>query len=230
MPTTPPRTTLSVTDNVGPFAPQIGDNPQYGAPGDDAGAHRFGIRLWPSTTLSADGNFSAHSAPGYGVLRDRVAPEGGGGLISIRCCEPKLETPRSADTTIPGPITQNPEEIHFEFCRHRAVPKNPGELVLAEFWLYNPRTETEQLIAIEPFPADPLERLDVRASALRGDYDGPWEVRCACHPKRWQGPRTSSRTPSRAPYCASSTATEYIATPGLPPAASFAAKPGLRRA
>ena len=108
-----------------PFAPQIGDNPQYGAPGDDAGR-----TIWYTVVAVDDsvcgGNFSAHSAPGYGVLRDRVAPEGGGGLISIRCCEPKLETPRSADTTIPGPITQNPEEIHFEFAVTRG-PENPGE-------------------------------------------------------------------------------------------------------
>lgn len=171
----PTRTTLSVTDNVGLFAPQIGENPQYGAPGDDAGR-----TIWYTVVAVDDsvcgGNFSAHSAPGYGVLRDRVAPEGGGGLISIRCCEPKLDTPRSADTTISGPITQNPSEIHFEFSVTRG-PENPGELVLAEFWLYNPRTEVEQLIAIEAFPADPLEKLEVRASATRGDYDGPWEVR-----------------------------------------------------
>ncbi|MCC5839943.1 MAG: hypothetical protein JJT96_07455 [Opitutales bacterium] len=171
----PTRTTLSVVDNVGAFAPQIGENPQYGAPGDDAGR-----TIW-YTVVAVDnsacgGNFSAHSAPGFGVLRDRVAPEGGGGLISIRCCEPKLETPRSADTTVSGPFTQNPDELRFEFSVTRGA-ENPGELVLAEFWLYNPRSQTEELIAVEPFPTNPLEKLEVKASAARGDYDGPWEVR-----------------------------------------------------
>jgi hypothetical protein len=48
------------------------------------------------------GNFSPHSAPAYGVIRDRVGPAGGSGEIEITCTRPEAHFD-SATNTVPAP-------------------------------------------------------------------------------------------------------------------------------
>jgi len=79
---------------------------------------------------SCGGNFSANSAPAFGVLRDRVGPDApatGGPLIL--CCQPLIQAGKASDRT-PNEVL-DPEMVHFEL---ECVRRDDG-IAWAEFWM-----------------------------------------------------------------------------------------------
>ena len=68
---------------------------------------------------SCGGNFSANSAPAFGVLRDRtgpVAPSGGGPLVL--CCDPLIEGRKAFDVSANENL--DPDLLHFDLvCTRR---------------------------------------------------------------------------------------------------------------
>jgi hypothetical protein len=48
------------------------------------------------------GNFSAHTGPAFGVLRDRVGPNAPTGLVAIVCCEPTVMPDKTQDFAYPN--------------------------------------------------------------------------------------------------------------------------------
>jgi hypothetical protein len=165
-----PGKSLSVIDNADPtHSPKIGENPQFGAVGDDAGR-----TIWYTVVAVDDstcgGNFSPHSAPVDGVLRDRAAPLDGGGMVSIRWCRPVLEALRRQDSSS-GPGTLDPLRLYFNLGVGRSGPQ-PGELRTAEFWLDDEKNQQTYLISRSDFPADPTKPLLIAASIPRPTLDG----------------------------------------------------------
>jgi hypothetical protein len=74
--------TNSFLDN-GPGAPTIGANA--------GGTFWYTVVALDSGACGLVGNRSPHSAPSFGVLRDRVGPEAGGGRLEITCTEPRVD-------------------------------------------------------------------------------------------------------------------------------------------
>lgn len=76
------------------------------------------------------GNFSANSAPAFGVLRDRVGPDGpvGGGPL-ILCCEPEIQAGKASERPLDG--NPDPELAYFDLeCRRR-----DDGIAWVEFWM-----------------------------------------------------------------------------------------------
>jgi hypothetical protein len=111
--------TNSFLDN-GPGAPSIvtaaGETIWYTVVALDSGA------------CAPGGNRSPHSAPAYGVLRDRVGPAGGGGRLEITCAEPVAEfNGVGADIPVTGLSTNS---RHYRLIAERNRPR----LAWAEFF------------------------------------------------------------------------------------------------
>jgi hypothetical protein len=162
---TGPGKPLTVVDNADPlYSPKIGASPQFAAAGDDAGR-----TIWYTVVAVDDsvcgGNFSPHSAPADGVLRDRVAPLDGGGSLAIRCCTPNLEPLRNQSTTS-GPPTQDPQRMYFKLDVAR-TGQEPAELRTVEFWLDDIKNGLTYPIATADFPSNPAELLVITPSIPR---------------------------------------------------------------
>ncbi len=176
IPHTTPGAPLSVIDNADPAnSPKIGANPQFGIAGDDAGR-----TIWYTVVAVDDstcgGNFSPHSAPADGVLRDRVAPLGGGGMVSINCCTPLWDDNRTHSTTS-GPFSLDPDRLHFDLHIYRSGPQY-GELRTVEFWLYDEKNQRTYPVAHRDFPAFPAQHLPLATSIPRPENDdGTWFLR-----------------------------------------------------
>jgi hypothetical protein len=166
--------TLSVLDNADPaHSPKIGADPQFGAAGDDAGQ-----TIWYTVVAvddsSCGGNFSPHSAPASGVLRDRAAPLGGGGSLLIRCCSVAFEGDRDSQQSTQLPEPADPQRLTFELTVTRAGSR-PEVIRQAEFWLYDEKNNLTFPIAIEDFPENSSLPLVVRAGIPRPDpLDGTY--------------------------------------------------------
>jgi hypothetical protein len=161
---------LTVVDDADPVhSPTIATNPQFAAAGDDAGQ-----TIWYTVVAVDDsvcgGNFSPHSAPKDGVLRDRVAPLDGGGGLSIRCCMPRLE-PLRDQTTLSGPVSQDPQRLYFRLKVQRNGD-DPGQLRTIEFWLDDVKNRITYPIATRDFPADPKDHLAIISSISKPDTTG----------------------------------------------------------
>ncbi len=95
-------------------------------PGSPLASTQSGVTFW-YTVIALDhgacapgGNRSPHSAPAFGVLRDRVGPAGGDGELEITCTEPTARFVRdSAPVPTPGLATN---ALHFRLTTERLRP------------------------------------------------------------------------------------------------------------
>lgn len=159
--------TLSVLDQADPtHSPRIGADPKFNTPGDDAGK-----TIWYSVVAVDNsvcgGNFSPHSAPASGVLRDRVAPLDGGGGLVIRCCTTTL-TPGRTQRFSDLAYGLDPERLHFDLVVTREGDQ-PELIRQAEFWVYDSKNDLTFPLTTADFPASPNTPLSIDASIARPD-------------------------------------------------------------
>ncbi len=95
-------------------------------PGSPLASTQSGVTFW-YTVVALDhgacapgGNRSPHSAPAFGVLRDRVGPAGGDGDIEITCTEPTARF-IGESTPVPTPGLAN-NARHFQLTTERLRP------------------------------------------------------------------------------------------------------------
>jgi hypothetical protein len=109
--------------DIGPTSPS--------APADNG-------RTWWYTVRSVDdgacdgGNFSANSAPAFGVLRDRTGPDRPNGQILVTCCVPEVRGEDPRDVEDGG--RQNESLAYYRLSLRRSRP----EIEWAEFHLRAP--------------------------------------------------------------------------------------------
>lgn len=112
------------------------------------------------------GNFSAHSRPVFGVLRDRTGPDGPGGRIEVLCCQFFVAGGQAVDRDDPDGRNQDESRGYYEFEVKRPRP----EVRWAEFYIRVPGVESN-FIARAYFPGqEPL--LVLRWSAPREQLTG----------------------------------------------------------
>jgi hypothetical protein len=82
---------------------------------------------------ACDGNLSPHSGPAFGVLRDRVGPDGPNGGLSINCCRPDVDMGKNIEVGLAG---ADPNRAYYRpYCDRL----NPG-IEWAEFYVFAPGT------------------------------------------------------------------------------------------
>ncbi|MBL9140218.1 MAG: hypothetical protein JNK85_30395 [Verrucomicrobiales bacterium] len=123
--------------DAGPGSPQ--------SPAEDGTTYWYTVRAVDDGACN-NGNWSAHSAAAFGVLRDRTGPEAPEGDVVVRCCGP---------TAVPFPVrdevakqSQVPALANFRFTCRRSHPA----IASAEFYLRVPGI-SENLIAHARFSA-----------------------------------------------------------------------------
>ena len=99
------------------------------APADYSKTYWYTIRSVDNGACDG-GNFSAHSRPVYGVLRDRTGPDGPGGRIDVLCCAYAVVGRDPVDFNDPDGRNQDPNLAYYEFEVRRARP----EIRWAEFY------------------------------------------------------------------------------------------------
>lgn len=158
----------SVTDDASAmYSPKIGADPQFGAAGDDAGRTIwYTVRAVDASACGA--NFSPNSAPGFGVLRDRAAPVGGGGYLNIQCCAVGVKEGKQDFEQ--GPSSLDVNRVHFNLSVSRNGT-NPAAIVLAEFFVKFAGNSTEYGLMQAEFPADPAVPLVVHPNMLLPGVD-----------------------------------------------------------
>ncbi len=68
-------------------------------------------------------NYSPHSAPTFGVLRDRVGPDAPQGGVNFRCCSLQLRSDNPDYLLVINPgVAHAAGEVVFEFIGHRTSP------------------------------------------------------------------------------------------------------------
>ncbi|MBL7077606.1 MAG: hypothetical protein ISS31_09045 [Kiritimatiellae bacterium] len=77
------------------------------------------------------GNLSPHSAPAFGVLRDREGPPAPTGTLYIRCCLPEVINRDPVAVSDPGP--QDYSLAYYRMISHRATPG----IAWAEFYAFD---------------------------------------------------------------------------------------------
>ncbi len=97
------------------------------------------------------GNFSPHSRPVYGVLRDRTGPDGPGGRIDVMCCAYAVVPRDPVDFNDPDGRNQDPALAYYEFEVRRERP----EVRWAEFY-FRDLTESNFLGRVYFPPQEPL--------------------------------------------------------------------------
>ncbi len=97
------------------------------------------------------GNFSAHSRPVFGVLRDRTGPDGPGGRIDVLCCAYAVVPRDPVDFNDPDGRNQDPALAYYEFEVRRERP----EVRWAEFY-FRELTESNLLGRVYFPPQEPL--------------------------------------------------------------------------
>jgi len=149
----PGSPTNSYLDN-GPGAPHITT---------DAGRTFWYTVIAVDAGVCAPGaNRSLHSAPAFGVLRDRTGPERGGGRITIACTRPVVEfVPPTSLIPNSSPNTN--------FHRYRLVCRVPGDAAWVQF-----RTESLQFGNTPAWTAAGGKYLLLKPQAA--DYDVRFEV------------------------------------------------------
>jgi hypothetical protein len=83
------------------------------------------------------GNFSAHSGPIFGVLRDRTGPNAPGGSVIITCCQPVVTGPTNQDLTLLG---GDASKAYFR----PSCDRDNASIEWAEFYAFN--TQPSNLI------------------------------------------------------------------------------------
>ncbi len=119
VPHTPGLARLSILDN-GPASPKMPD---------DAGK-TFWYTVRVLDNGACGGNFSPHTGPIFGVLRDRTGPDAPGGFLGITCCQPVISGPTTRDLPL---TTEDPTRAYFRPVCSRNVP----DVEWAEFYAFN---------------------------------------------------------------------------------------------
>lgn len=119
-------------------------------PGSPKATNDYNKTFWytvRAVDLSAcTNNFSPNSAPAFGVLRDRTAPEAPTGDIAILCCRPTGRSDK--DFFISDNSATDTNLAYYRFI----VNRNSGGVGYAEFYYTRGNLETN-VIARVPFPA-----------------------------------------------------------------------------
>jgi hypothetical protein len=115
----PGEDTLSIIDD-GLGAPQM---PQ------DAGK-TFWYTVRVKDDSACGGNFSPHSGPIFGVLRDREGPGAPNGVLGINCCKPVVAASTNRDLVYPG---SDPTRAYFRPICNRLNPV----IEWAEFYAFS---------------------------------------------------------------------------------------------
>lgn len=114
------------------------------SPADDGRTFWYTVRAGDDGACS-EGNLSAHSAPAFGVLRDRSGPAGPDGDLLVRCCVPTAKGLSAHDE--PAKVHQDPALAYYQLTCRRTHP----ELDWAEFYFRAPGLP-ENFIARAYFP------------------------------------------------------------------------------
>lgn len=123
------------------------------APADYSKTYWYTIRSVDNGACDG-GNFSPHSRPVFGVLRDRTGPDGPGGRIEVLCCGYSVVGREPTDFDDPDGRNQDPALAYYEFEVRRERP----EIRWAEFYFREP--VESNFIARVYFPAqEPLQVL-----------------------------------------------------------------------
>ena len=93
-------------------------------PGAPTAPTDYGKTYWYTVRAVDDGacggNFSPHSAPAFGVLRDRSGPDGPDGGIQILCCRPVVRPGESKDS--PDSESQDETRAYYQLVVYRTTP------------------------------------------------------------------------------------------------------------
>lgn len=156
----PQNENLPALHRVSALIPHVGGQPSYSfidsggdAPTVPADLNRtFWYTVRAVDLSSCGGNFSANSAPAFGVLRDRtgpVAPNGGGPLVL--CCDPVIEGRKAFDVTPNENL--DPDLIHFDLVCTR---RDDG-VAFADFWFSLNGGASSNYIGRATFPENASE-------------------------------------------------------------------------
>ncbi len=115
----PGQTRLTILDN-GPGSPQM--------PADAGKTFWYTVRALDNGACG--GNFSAHSGPIFGVLRDRTGPDAPTGVVGITCCQPVMAGPTIQDLVL---SSGDPTRAYFRV----ACDRSSDAIEWAEFYAFN---------------------------------------------------------------------------------------------
>lgn len=116
------------------------------SPADDGRTFWYTVRAVDQGACG-DGNLSPHSAPAFGVLRDRHGPAAPDGDVQVRCCSPTAKALPVRDEVAKD--RQDPALAYYLLTCQRTHPS----LSWAEFYVRAPGVPAN-LIARAFFPAD----------------------------------------------------------------------------
>ena len=129
-----------VNQIAGPIAPAPGKRLSYvddgvGSPQSPAD---YGKTYWYTVRTVDDGacdggNYSAHSAPAFGVLRDRAGPAGPTGGVFVICCEPEAKGLDAVDVEDPNGKEQRDDLAYYQLACRRLDQR----IQWAEFYAFN---------------------------------------------------------------------------------------------
>lgn len=167
-----------VNQIAGPITPIPGKRNFY--VDDGAGAPQspadYGKTFWYTVRAVDDGacnggNYSAHSAPAFGVLRDRAGPASPLGGVFVICCEPFVKGLDSVDEKDPKGDQQRDDLMYYMLtCERRDI-----RIRWAEFYLHAP-TADNYLGRVHFKPGEKVARMPWVAS--RGKQVGEVPFYC----------------------------------------------------
>lgn len=136
---------------AGPIAPAPGQkklsyvDTGAGSPSLPADADKtFWYTVRAADSSACGGNLSAHSAPAWGVLRDRTGPGAGAGSLGILCFRPEV-------SYVPPPVFDQPGELPPNAATYRLLcQRATTRIIWAEFYTNAPTAEN--LIGRVHFP------------------------------------------------------------------------------
>lgn len=149
------RANLPALNRVSALIPHVAGQESYvfidsgaGAPNVPADVNKtFWYTVRAVDLSSCGGNFSANSAPAFGVLRDRVGPDApvGGGPF-ILCCQPEIQPGKTSERSVDG--TMDPQLAYFDLeCRRR-----DDGIAWVDFWMSFNGGVSSNYVGRVPFP------------------------------------------------------------------------------
>ena len=165
---------------AGPIAPAPGTRLSY--VDDGAGSPQspadYGKTYWYTVRAVDDsacdgGNFSAHSAPSFGVLRDRAGPAGPSGGVFVICCEPEAKGLDSVDVEDSNGKNQRDDLAYYQLaCR-----RQDQRIQWAEFYAFNTTSPENYLGRVAYLPGKSVVNLAWVASREKLVGDIPFYCR-----------------------------------------------------
>jgi hypothetical protein len=150
-----------VNQIAGPIAPIPGERNFY--VDDGAGSPQspadYGKTYWYTVRAVDDGacdggNYSAHSAPSFGVLRDRAGPAGPAGGVWVICCEPFVKGLDSTDEKDPRGEQKRDDLAYYLLTCERQDER----IQWADFFVFAP-TPDNYLGRVPFLPGEKVARL-----------------------------------------------------------------------